>query len=80
MFEPNCQVVKNTPAKDWENAHPRDSQMITWYTQLYLDYLEDKDPTTVKMFLNQDHVQLPDAGHRNFGFSPVGEECVDFHR
>ena len=49
------------------------------YTQLYLDYLSDKDPATVKFF-DESGSQLPDAGHRNFGFSPVGEECVDVRR
>ena len=49
------------------------------YTQLYLDYLSDKDPATVKFF-DESGFQLPDAGHRNFGFLPIGEECVDVRR
>ena len=46
------------------------------YTQLYRDYFSDRDPATVNFF-DESGFQLPDAGHRNFGFSPVGEECVD---
>ena len=47
------------------------------YTQLYIDYL--KDPSSVKFF-NESGFQLPDAGHRNFGFSPVREDCVEAWR
>ena len=49
------------------------------YTQLYIDYLKDKDPSSVKFF-DESGFQLPDAGHRNFGFSPVGEDCVEVRR
>ena len=49
------------------------------YTQLYIDYLKDKDPSSVKFF-DESGFQLPDAGHRNFGFSPVGEDCVEARR
>ncbi|XP_068707723.1 paired box protein Pax-1-like [Montipora foliosa] len=45
------------------------------YTQLYIDYLKDKDPSSVKFF-DESGFQLPDAGHLNFGFSPVVEDCV----
>ena len=34
------------------------------YTQLYIDYLKDKDPFSVKVF-DESGFQLPDAGHRN---------------
>ena len=34
------------------------------YTQLYIDYLKDKDPFSVKFF-DESGFQLPDAGHRN---------------
>jgi len=49
------------------------------YTQLYIDYLKDKDPSSVKFF-DESGFQLPDASHRNFGFSPVGEDCVEAWR
>jgi len=42
------------------------------YTQLYIDYFKDKDPSYVKFF-DESGFQLPDAGQRNFGFSPVGD-------
>ena len=49
------------------------------YTQLYLDYLADKDPSAVKFF-DETGFQLPDSGHRVYGYSPVGEPCVDMRR
>ena len=49
------------------------------YTQIYLDYLADKDPAAVKFF-DESGFQLPDSGHRNYGYSPVGEQCVDVRR
>ena len=49
------------------------------YTQLYIDYLKDKDPSSVKFF-DESGFELPDACHRNFGFSPVGEDCVGARR
>jgi hypothetical protein len=49
------------------------------YTQLYLDYLSDKDPASVKFF-DETGFQLPDSVHRRYGYSPVGEQCVDIRR
>ena len=49
------------------------------YTQLYIDYLKDEDPSSVKFF-DEAGFQLPDVGHRNFGFSPVSEDCVEVRR
>ena len=49
------------------------------YTQFYIDYLKDKDPSSVKFF-DESGFQLPDAGHRNFGYSPVGEDCIEARR
>lgn len=46
------------------------------YTQLFLDYLCDKDPSSVK-FLDETGFQLSDSGHRVYGYSPVGEQCFD---
>ena len=46
------------------------------YTQLYIDYMKDKDPSSVTFF-DESGFHLPDAGHRNFDFSPVGEDCVE---
>lgn len=50
------------------------------YTQLYIDHLKDKDPSSVTEFFDEWGFQLPDAGHRNFGFSPVGEDWVEVRR
>ena len=41
--------------------------------------MSDKDPASVNFF-DESGFQLPDVGHRNFGFSPVGDECVDVRR
>ena len=38
-----------------------------------------KDPRTVKHF-DEAGARLPGAGLRNYGFSPVGEPCVDIQR
>ena len=46
------------------------------YTQLFLDYLCNKDPSSVKFF-DESGFQLPDSGHRVYGYSPVGEQCFD---
>jgi len=46
---------------------------------MYIDYLKDKDPSSVK-FCDESGFQLPDAGHRNFGFSRVGDDCVEVRR
>ncbi|XP_031550384.1 uncharacterized protein LOC116287825 [Actinia tenebrosa] len=39
-------------------------------------YVEDKDPSSVKFFV-ESGFQLPDAGHKNYGYSPVGETCIE---
>ena len=49
------------------------------YTQWYLDYLSEKDPSAVKFF-DETGFQLPDSGHRAYGYSPVGEQCIDSRR
>ena len=49
------------------------------YTQLFLDYFSDKDPSSVK-FLDQTGFQPLDSGHRVYGYSPVGEQCFDARR
>ena len=49
------------------------------YTQLYLDYLANKDPASAKFF-DETGFQLPDAGHRNYGYSLVREPCIDARR
>ena len=41
-----------------------------------LDYLSNRDPSSVK-FIDVTGFQLPDSGHRVFGYSLVGEQCFD---
>ena len=48
-------------------------------TQLLLDYLSNKDSSSVKFF-DITGFQLPDSGHRVFGYSLVGEQSVDLRR
>lgn len=48
------------------------------YTQ-NIDYLSNKDPSSV-MFFDESGFQLPDAGHRNYSYSPVSETCIEVRR
>ena len=63
----------------WKCASERFTPENIVYTQLYIDYLKDKDPSCVNFF-DESGFQLPDACHRNFGFSPVDEDCVEARR
>ena len=54
--------------------------MKTLFTQLFLDYLSDKDPSSVFKFFDETGFQLPDSGHRVYGYSPVSEQCFDVRR
>ena len=79
-------VRKNLPSgKDYSRkrlgkcAGERFTHENLVYTQLYLDYLSDKDPSSVKFF-DETGFQLPDSGHRVYGYSPVGEQCFDVRR
>ena len=79
-------VRKNLPSgKDYSRkrlgkcASERFTHANLVYTQLYLDYLSDKDPSSVKFF-DETGFQLPDSGHRVYGYSPVGEQCFDVRR
>ena len=49
------------------------------YTQLYLDYISTKNPAAVKFF-DESGFQLPNCGHRNYGYSEVGMPCLDIRR
>ena len=46
---------------------------------LFLDYLSDRDPYTIKFF-GETGFQLLDSGHRVYGYSPEGEQCFDVRR
>ena len=79
-------VRKNLPSgKDYSRkrlgkcAGERFTHENLVYTQLFLDYLSDKDPSAVKFF-DETGFQLPDSGHRVYGYSPVGEQCFDVRR
>ena len=76
----NFQVAATIPEKRLGKcASERFTPENIVYTQLYIDYLKDKDPSSVKFF-DESGFELPDAGHRHFGFSPVGEDCVEARR
>ena len=49
------------------------------YTQLYLDYVSQKDPNKIKFF-DESGFRLPNAGLRRYGYSQVGESCVEVQR
>ena len=73
--------TRTTRANEWGRVHAvnRFTHENLVYTQLYLDYLGNKDPASVKFF-DETGFQLPDVGHRNYGYSPVGEPCIDARR
>ena len=54
-------------------------KILSIHTELYFDYMSDKDPSAVKFF-DETGFQLPDSGHRAYGYSPVGEQCIDSRR
>jgi hypothetical protein len=49
------------------------------YTQLFLDYLYQKDPYDVKFF-DECGLKLPSASRRNYGHAPRGERALEFER
>ena len=49
------------------------------YTQLFIDYLNAKDPRKLKFF-DEAGIKLPDVGGRAYGHSPVGVRCVEVVR
>ena len=49
------------------------------YTQLYIDYVSQKDPMKIKS-LDENGFRLPEAGVRHYGFSPVEVPCVEVQR
>ncbi|KAK2554110.1 hypothetical protein P5673_024460 [Acropora cervicornis] len=77
-------VRKNLPSgKDYSRkwlgkcAGERFTHENLVYTQLFLDYLSDKDPSSVKFF-DETGFQLPDSGHRVYGYSPVANITLNF--
>ncbi len=49
------------------------------YTQLFVDYLYEKDPYTLKYF-DECGIKLPNAGSRNYGHAKVGERAIEVRR
>ena len=49
------------------------------YTQLYLNYLHQKDPAKLKFF-DECGLKLPTHGKHNYGPAPIGERCIEFER
>jgi transposase len=49
------------------------------YTQLFLDYLYQKDPYKINFF-DQCGLKLPSASNRNYGHALRGERAVEFSR
>ena len=49
------------------------------YTQLFINYVNSKDPYTVKFF-DEAGIQIPGVGTRLYGNSPIGERCVEVIR
>ena len=49
------------------------------YTQLFIDYLHEKDPYTLKYF-DECSVKLPANGRRFYRHAPIGERAVEIER
>ena len=49
------------------------------YTQLFMNYINTKDPHHVKYY-DEAGIKLPDVGTRKYGHSPVGERCMEVVR
>ena len=49
------------------------------YTQLFVNYLNGKDPYSLKYF-DECGIKLPNAGSRNYGHAKVGERAVEVRR
>lgn len=49
------------------------------YSQLFIDYLNSKNPYTLKFF-DEAGIKTPDVGTRVYGHAPVGERCIEIIR
>ena len=49
------------------------------YTQVFIDYLNNKDPYTLKFF-DECGLKLPQHVARQYGHAPVGERAIEFKR
>ena len=81
-----CNAVRNrlpsgkfTYKKINKVAQERFSLQNMAYTQLFIDYLHDKDPYTVQYF-DECGVKLPGNGTRFYGHAPVGERAIEIIR
>ena len=60
-------------------AHERFTLQNMAYTQVFFDYLHNKDPYTLKIF-DECGIKLPTSTARTYGHAPVGERAVEFQR
>ena len=67
-----CLATRTTCINQWGSVQLTDLQQENIVYTLYLDYLADRDPASIKFF-DKTGFQLPDAGHGNYGYSPVGD-------
>ena len=82
-----CRVIKNkmpsgkryTRKKVTHLAKERFTHANMVYTQLFLNYVNSKDPYMVKFF-DEAGIQVPSVGTRPYGHSPIGERCVEVIR
>ena len=49
------------------------------YTQLFIDYLHEKDPYTLKFF-DECGLKLPQHASRTYGHAPIGERAIELQR
>lgn len=60
-------------------ARERFTRVNMIYTQLFLNYVNTKNPYTVKFF-DEAGIKIPDIGTRYYGHSPIGERCIEVIR
>lgn len=81
-----CEAVKNklpsgpfTFKKTSKIAQERFTITNMAYTQLFVDYLYQKDPYILKYF-DECGIKLPDNGARKYGHAPLGERAIEVCR
>ena len=70
---------KHTRKRVSKLAQERFTEDNIIYTQLYIDYIHQKDPMKIKFF-DESGFRLPEARLRHYGYAPSGLPCVEIQR
>ena len=76
---PNAVIEGIHQKKATTVANERFTETNLIYTQLFIDYLNSKDPAKLLFFAGAG-LKLPSACNRSHGHSPKGERCVEIKR